>query len=408
MTQMSATAAEMAHGTDATDSRAETTARPMDRPYFLYVWAMMITGIIFVFSASFPTASRPDAMLLPGDPYRYLIQHTQFVALGVVAMLLVSLVPPRYLRKAAPWAFGGGAFLMVLALVSPWGVTLGGARRWLDFPGLPTFQPSELTKVAFILLLAHFLAKKDEARAKSDGAECKDEADPAFIAYAWTCVIAGASAMLLLLQRDQGMATVYMAVVFALLLFSGVRLWILGTLAAGGLGLGLFIASLEPYRWIRIMAFLDPENAPADAGYHILNMLIAQARGGVTGMGLGMSPDKWRWLPAPHTDSIFSVVSAETGLIGAIVIMIGVGLLAWRGLRIARASGSSFGFYAAAGVSALLCIQGLMHIAVNTSCMPVTGLTLPFISGGGTSLLSASICAGVVLAVSRGRERAEI
>ncbi|MFW5867402.1 MAG: FtsW/RodA/SpoVE family cell cycle protein [Armatimonadota bacterium] len=392
---MSASGAEMTHVADAAGSRAETTIRPMDRAYFLGVWALMVIGIIFVFSASFPTASRPDAMLLPGDPYRYLVQHAKFVALGVVAMLLVSLVPVRFLRKAAPWAFGVGVVLIGLALVSPWGVTLGGARRWLALPGVPTFQPSELMKVALILLVAHFLAQKDE---KPGGAS---------ISYAWTFVLAGVAGALLLLQRDQGMATLYVAVVFALLLFARMRLWILSLLATGGLALGLFIASREPYRWERIKAFLDPENAPADAGYHILNMLIAQARGGVTGMGLGMSPDKWRWLPAPHTDSIFSVIGAETGLIGAMIVMIAVGVLAWRGLLIARRSSSAFGFYAAAGVSALLCIQGLMHIAVNTSCMPVTGLTLPFISGGGTSLLSASICAGVVLAVSRCRGRGE-
>jgi cell division protein FtsW len=304
-------------------------------------------------------------------------------------MLAVTLLSTSFLRKAAPVAFGGGLVLMGMALFSPWGVTLGGARRWLDLPGLPMFQPSELMKVAFILLLAHVLALKDE----------RDEGEWTF--YGWAFMLAGVVAGLLLLQRDQGMATIFAAVLFAMLFFSGMKTWILGVLGASGLTGALLLAASEPYRWERIKAFLDPENAPADAGYHILNMLIAQARGGITGMGLGMSPDKWRSLPAPHTDSIFSVIGGEVGLIGALVVLLAVGMLAWRGLRIARASSSAFGFYVAAGVSALLCVQGLMHIAVNTSCMPVTGLTLPFISGGGTSLLSASICAGLVLTVSR-------
>lgn len=367
----------------------------MDRIYFLHVWALMVTGIVFVFSASFPTASRPDALMLPGDPHHYLIQHTQYVGLALVAMLLTSLVPPGLIRRAAPWAFGGGAVLMGLALFSPWGVTLGGARRWLDLPGLPVFQPSELMKVAFIMLLAHFLARKDEGE------------DEPMTAFGWVLVLSVGVGGLLLLQRDQGMATIYGAIAFSMLLFAGMSMWKLIPLALTALSGGLVFAYLEPYRWRRIMAFIDLENAPPDDRYHILNMLIAQARGGVTGMGLGMSPDKWRSLPAPHTDSIFSVIGAELGLIGALVVLIAVGLLAYRGLLIAGRSRGAFGFYVAAGVATMLCVQSIAHIAVNTSCMPVTGLTLPFISGGGTSLMSASVAAGLVLAVSRYQRRGD-
>lgn len=367
----------------------------MDRTYFLYVWALMVTGIVFVFSASFPFAGRPDALMLPGNPYHYLLQHVQYVAIALVAMLLVSLVPPGFVRRLAPWAFGGGLLLLGLALFSPWGVTRGGARRWLDLPGLPVFQPSELMKIAFIMLLAHFLARKDEG---------KNEASTSF---GWVIVLAAGMGGLLLLQRDQGMATIYAAIAFAMLLFAGMNLWRLIPLALGAISTALVLAYQAPYRWRRIMAFIDLENAPPDDRYHILNMLIAQARGGITGMGLGMSPDKWHSLPAPHTDSIFSVIGAEMGLIGALVVLAAVGLLAWHGLRIARQSRSSFGFYMAAGVATMLCVQSLAHIAVNTACMPVTGLTLPFISGGGTSLLSASIGAGLVLGVSRYRRGGE-
>lgn len=395
MRQMSASAAEMNYGTESTDGTRESSVGLMDRVYFLYVWALMITGIVFVFSASFPTASRPDAMLVPGDPYRYLVQHTQYVVIALVAMLLTSLLSPQILRRIAPWAFGGGVLLMLAVLFSPWGVELGGAKRWLDVPGLPIFQPSELVKVAYILLLAHFLALKD------DGDEGRT------YSFGWVLVLAGGMGGLLLLQRDQGMATIYAAIAFAMLFFAGMNLWKLIPLALGGISAALIIAYQEPYRWRRIMAFIDVENAPPDDRYHILNMLIAQARGGITGMGLGMSPDKWHSLPAPHTDSIFSVIGAEMGLIGALVVLIAVGLLAWRGLRIARRSSNAFGFYAAAGVATMLCVQSMAHIAVNTSCMPVTGLTLPFISGGGTSLLSASVGAGLVLAVSRYQRRGD-
>jgi cell division protein FtsW len=124
-------------------------------------------------------------------------------------------------------------------------------------------------------------------------------------------------------------------------------------------------------------------------------------------MGLGMCPDKWRSLPMPSTDSIFSVIGAEMGLIGAIVVLVAVAALAVRGMQIATRTRSAYGFYVAAGVASMLCVQSLAHIAVNTSCMPVTGLTLPFISAGGTSLVSASIGAGLILAVSRYQGRGD-
>ncbi|MFO8079083.1 MAG: putative peptidoglycan glycosyltransferase FtsW [Armatimonadota bacterium] len=392
---MSASAAEVDYRSDVSESGRERTSGPMDRTYFLLVWALMVTGIVFVFSASFPRASRPDAMLLPGDPYRHLVPHALFVAISLVAMLIVSVLPLRFLRKAAPWAFVAGVVLMGLVLFSPWGVTSGGARRWLDVPGLPSFQPSELMKVAFILLLAHFLARKDEA------------AGDRVTSFGWVLVLAVGIGGLLLMQRDQGMATIYSAIAFAMLFFAGMNLWKLIPLALSAVGAALLLAYQEPYRWRRIMAFIDLENAPPDDRYHILNMLIAQARGGITGTGLGMSPDKWHSLPAPHTDSVFSVIGAEMGLIGGLVLLVVVGLVAWRGLQIARRSDNAFGFYVAAGVTTMLCVQSLAHIAVNASCMPVTGLTLPFISGGGTSLLSASIAAGLVLAVSRYSRRGE-
>ncbi len=391
---MCAAAAEMSYTTDERDDSG-TNAGRIDRVYFLHVWALMITGIVFVFSASFPMAGRPDALLLPGNPYHYLVQHSSFVAVALVVMLLASRVPVKWLRSAALPLFGGGLVLLALTLLSPWGVTLGGARRWFDPPGLPMFQPSELMKVAFILLLAHLIAKKDEGTNES------------WVALGWAMIVTVAMGGILLLQRDQGMATIYAAIAFAMLLFSGMSLWKLVPMALGGLGVGLLIAHHEPYRWRRIIAFLDPENAPPDDRYHILNMLIAQARGGVTGTGLGMSPDKWHSLPAPHTDSIFSVIGCEMGLIGALVVLAAMALLTWRGMKIARGSDGAFGFYVAAGVSAMLCLQSIAHIAVNTSCMPVTGLTLPFISGGGTSLISAAAAAGIVLAISRHQRSGE-
>jgi cell division protein FtsW len=349
----------------------------------------MVVGIVFVFSASFPNASRPDAMMLPGNPYYFLVRHSIFVGIALVAMLLTSIVPPAWMRRAALVAFLITVVLMLMALYSPWGVSHDGARRWLRIPSLPEFQPSELAKFTMILLLAGVLAHRDE------------EDDESGSAYGIVLVVTAVMGALLLLQRDQGMATIFALISLSMLLFAGMRLHTLLPLAVGGLATGLVFAYQVPYRWRRIMAFIDLENALPRDRYHIVNMLRAIARGGGTGTGLGMSPDKWGALPAPHTDSIFSVIGCEVGLLGALVILALVILMTYRGFHIARNSGSAFGFYVVTGVCAMLCLQSLAHIAVNTACMPCTGLTLPFISGGGTSLLSASVAAGAVLAVSR-------
>lgn len=362
---------------------------PMDRVYFLGTWAMMVTGIVFVFSASFPVAGKPNELMMPGNPYYFLLQHTKYVLISLGAMLLVSLIRPSLLRRAAYPLAGVALVLLVLTLVEPWSIELNGARRWINVPGLPAFQPAELAKLAFIILVASVLARKDEV-GETDGI--------AQITVLLVMCILGA---ILLKQPDLGMTMIFVAITLSMLFFAGMKPLPLVGLTTGLLAAGIAFAHAEPYRWKRIIAFINPEAATSDDRYHIVNMLIAQARGGVTGTGLGMSPDKWRWLPAAHTDSIFSVVGGELGLLGAVVILAGVLLLARRALAIGRSARSPFAYYLASGVAAMLALQSLAHIAVNTACMPCTGLTLPFISGGGTSLISASIAAGLVLAVSR-------
>lgn len=375
-------------GTDGNQD-PDAARGPMDRAYFLLVWALMVAGVVFVFSASFPNASRPDEMMVAGNPYYHLVRHSIYVGIALLAMLGASMLPLELIRRAAVPVFAVTLILMLMAVFSPWGVSHGGAPRWLNLPGIPEFQPSELAKFALIMLLAGVLARKDEER---------DQPGSAYLAV---MLITGVVIGILFLQRDQGMATIFAFIAVSLLLFGGMHMRTLLPLVFGGMSLALLIAILTPYREKRLLAFIDPENADPDDAYHILNMLAAQARGGVTGTGLGMSPDKWGSLPAPHTDSIFSVIGGEMGMVGAVAVMVLVLLLARRGAYIARRARSPYGFYLVAGVTAMLCLQGLAHVAVNTSCMPCTGLTLPFISAGGTSLLSASISAGFVLAVSR-------
>jgi cell division protein FtsW len=361
----------------------------MDRTYFLTAWACVVTGIVFVFSASYPVAGRPDASGLAGNPYRYLLEHSVHVVVALVAMLLVSFVRPQAMRRWSGLAFALTLVLVAMTFTTPWGVSYRGAPRWLHVPPLPPFQPSELAKVAFIAFLASILARKDEQ---------SEERGRAY----WQVLMATAIvAVLLLKQLDQGMASVFVGISLALLFLAGASLAWLGPLTLALLGGGLAVARLVEYRWDRIIAFLDPEKYMDGAGYHNVNMLIALSRGGVFGMGLGMSPDKWRSLPAPHTDSIFCVIGGELGFIGGMIVLLAVGVLTYQAVKIARAARSPFAWYLTLGVTVALCLQSLVNIAVATSCMPCTGLTLPFMSAGGTSLVSASVAAGMVLSVSR-------
>jgi len=363
--------------------------RPMDAPYFLTVWACLVGGIVFVFSASYPLAGRPDASGLAGNPYTYLLQHSQHVVLGLAAMLLVSYLRPQTIRLWSAPAFVVMLGLVAMTFVSPWGVWVKGAARWLDLPGLPAFQPSELAKVAFVAFVASTLASKDERRESSQRA------------YLQVLAATGAVVVLLLMQPDQGMATIFILISLSMLFLAGASMAWLAPLAMGLAGGGLLLAYMVPYRWDRITAVLNPEGSIHGAGYHNMNMLISLSRGGFCGMGLGMSPDKWHWLPAPHTDSMFCVIGGELGFIGAAMVLLAIGLLTYRAARIAMASGNAFAWYLTLGVGAAIALQGLIHVAVTTSCIPCTGLTLPFISAGGTSILSVSIAAGMVLSVSR-------
>jgi len=361
----------------------------MDRVYFLTVWACMVTGVVFVFSASYPVAGRPDASGLAGNPYKYLLQHSTHVAVALVAMLVVSLVSPRTIRRWSGVAFIVTLLLVAMTFCTPWGVSRRGALRWLDPPLLPPFQPSELAKVAFIAFVASTLARKDE--------KCESSRR-----VYWQVLIAtGIVVLLLLTQPDQGMATIFVGIALSMLFLAGASILWLAPLTGALAGAGLLVARMAHYRWDRIVAFLDPEKYLDGAGYHNVNMLIALARGGFCGLGLGVSPDKWRWLPEPHADSIFCVIGGELGFIGGALVLLAIGLMAYQAVKIGRAANSPFAWYITLGVATALCLQSLMHIAVASSCIPCTGLTLPLISAGGTSLLSASILVGMVLSVSR-------
>ncbi len=278
-----------------------TIAMVWGRRYFLLVYALVVFGIVFVFSSSFPRAGRPTPG--HGDAYSFLKSQLLFAGLGLLAMWGMSYLSPIRLARLRRPGLLIGLILMVVAIV--WGRSVGGARCWLW-----GFQPSEFAKLAYVIFCAATLAQ---------GPVNWENRRPVILP-----LVAATAAMVVLLveQSDQGMAMLIILLALAMALLGGARLRYLGAIAIGVAGAGLGFAAIKPYIWTRILAWLSPGDYLQGPGYHIYNMLIALARGGFTGMGLGMSPDKWRTLPVPHTDSIYCVIGGELGTWGAVAVLV--------------------------------------------------------------------------------------
>ncbi len=362
----------------------------VDRKYALSIWGMMIAGIVFVYSASYPFCSRPDSNGLAGNPARLLWGRMEQTLIALALMVFVAALRPEWIRRLAKWGLLFTTFLMCLCFTSQFGAERNGAHRWVRVrPTSFEFQPSELAKVAFIAFIAAALARKDEGKETDE--------------KTWRTV-AGATGLMvaiLIFQRDQGMATIFIIIALVMAYLAGAsKKWL------AGISVTLFLAGLayamsEPYRWKRILAFLNPEGDMQNSSYHVIRMMVAVARGGITGQGLAFSEDKWHSLSWAFTDSVFAVIAGELGLIGGLVVLGAIAYLTWRAMDIGRRSYSVYGWYLATGAAVALGLQAVLHVAVNINMIPCTGLTLPFISHGGSSLISAAMLAGMVLAVSR-------
>ncbi len=371
-----------------------TPARPTSRPARapgvdpLLVGAVLLLtalGAVLVYSASAVTA---EARV--HDQFWYLKRQLAAAAVGVA--LLVAVVKVGY-RRLEPLA---GLFLLAtlaalgLVMIPGLGRTAGGARRWLDL-GPVAFQPAEAAKVALVLWLARSLGRTGEkVRLFSLG----------FLPHA---LVTGVLVLAVLAQRDLGTAVMLVLLLFTLLFAAGTRL---GTL----LGAMLVVAPLAwklvsgtPYRMQRIAAFLDPWQHREGVGFQIVESLIGIGNGGWLGQGLGEGKGKLFYLPAAHTDFIAAVIAEETGLLG-VALMLGLyAVVVWRGLRAAFDAADGFGCFAALGMTTLIAAQALVNLAVVFGLLPTKGLTLPFVSYGGSSLVTLLAAAGVLASVSAGR-----
>ncbi len=350
----------------------------MDRWMVGVVLLLTLFGLMMVYSSSVMLAlSRAD-----GSSTHYLFKQSLAAALGLGLFYLATRFDYRHLRHPVViW------LAMALCLVLLGAVLLAGSR-WLNFGGF-SFQPSELTKLVLLIYLADYLVrKKDQVR------------DLRGFLLPCLAVLLGFCA-LIVMTPDLGTTVTIMLIALCLFFVAGVpKLYLAAMSAMGALGV-LALAWISPYRWARLISFLHPERDPQGAGYQAIQSLTAVGAGGVSGAGLGRSGQKLFFLPEAHTDFIYAVIGEELGLIGCLLLVAAFLVLLWRGTRIALRAPEPFGTYLAAGITLSLVLQAFIHMGVVLTLLPTKGLTLPFISYGGSSLLVSLLAAGLALNVSQ-------
>ena len=360
--------------------------RGFDWPFFLLVLLLLTVGVVMVLSASYPRAYYDPGHVTGGRPAYYFVRQLLFAALGLGALWLASRFPMGFYRRYAfPFL---GLTVLLLLLVSFVGVRANGARRWLGIGGL-TLQPSELAKLAVILSFAVLICRF-RGRMRS---------------FRWGVLpFAGILAVLiglLVLEPHFSASIILIAIAGAMLFLGGLGLgWFIAAFTAAGAGIGVLLAFF-PYASSRIVTWRDPFSTASDEGYQIVQSLYTIGSGGLSGLGLGGSRQKFLYLPEEHNDFIFSVVCEELGFLGAALILLLFALLILRGYWIALHCRDRFSCLVCAGITTLLAIQTFLNVAVVTNLLPCTGISLPFFSYGGTALLIQLGEMGIVLSASR-------
>jgi cell division protein FtsW len=358
-----------------------------DRALLLAVAALTAFGLIMVFSAS-----EVQGWLWFHNPAYYFEHQLIWLALGLVLLFAAASIDYHRLRPLA-WPLGVvTVVLMVLVLLPHFGVEVNGARRWLRLGPLQ-MQPAELAKIAAIVFMALWLERhRDRLSSLENGVV-------PFLA------LLGFTILLVILERDLGTTLIVAGILLAQFLVAGGRKRHVLLLALIMVLCGFLFIRMEPYRLQRILAFINPWSDPLNTGFQAIQSVVALGSGGFAGLGLGHSIQKYQWLPFAHTDFIFAIVGEETGLLGTSAVLALFGLFAYRGYRVALKAPDAFGSLLACGVTTWIALQALINIAAVTVTLPTTGIPLPFISYGGSSLAITLLSVGILLNVSTQSEK---
>ena len=365
-----------------------------DMPFFILLMIVLVVGLATLYSASHVYAFNYQ----DGDSYFYIRKQLLWVAIGIIGMLIVSMVDYHVLHKFAWIIWLVSLVLLVVAFIMP---SSTGVHRWIRIPGLGQFQPSELAKFALVLLFAHLISlnhKKMKTFSKGFF--------PLFLLLGVTCA-------LVIIEPHLSGTLLIGLLGFAMMYIGGVRIgWLLGVIGVGVAGV-VFMVAVLGYEQDRILVWLHPLESYAneitfadgmsgkDHAWQTIQSLYAIGSGGLLGLGPGDSRQKHLFLPEPQNDFIFSVFCEEMGFVGAVLVLVLFGLLVWRGFVIGMRSPDKFGCMLAIGLTLQIGLQVAINVAVVSNLMPNTGISLPFFSYGGTSILMLMLQMGVVLSISR-------
>lgn len=348
---------------------------------FFATMLLLTIGIIMVFSASYYDT-------LEKNPYFYVHKQLIWGLFGLVALLVMMKIDYYRLKPFADIAFVGALVLLVLVLVPGIGTEVKGSTRWINL-GVTNMQPSEVMKLCLVLFLSKSLSTRSPRIRHF------------FTGLGPYLLLLGIISYLIMKEPDLGTTMTIIATSMVLLLAAGVRWGHLFLLSAGGFLAGVYLILQEPYRLNRIIGYLDPWAHSTKEGYQTINSLYALGSGGFFGMGLGNSRQKLDFLPEQYTDFIFAILGEELGFVGAFFVIILFFLLAWRGYRIALTCPDIFGSFLAVGITTMIVFQAFINMGVVTGLLPVTGISLPLISYGGSSLLFTMLGIGILLNISR-------
>jgi len=345
---------------------------------------LLALGAVMVFSASSTTRLLQNGGL--SDSAFYLKRTLMFGAVGLIAMHVVARHGLIAVRRLTPVLLGGSMFLLVVVLVA--GNSVNGASRWIG-SGFLQIQPSELAKVALILYGADLLARKPKRVRSIEG----------FMPF---LLVTGAACMLMMLEPDMGTTMVVTFAVAATLLAAGARPRDLALIAAGIAVLALLLAVVEPYRMARLTGFLNPGADAEGAGFQAAQAKIALGSGGIFGVGIGNGVQKAFYLPEAHTDMISAVIGEELGLIGIVGVVGLFGMFGYAGLKVAQKAKDNYGKLLVAGLTSLILVQATINLFAVMGLAPLTGVPLPFVSYGNSSLMASLFAVGLILNVARG------
>jgi cell division protein FtsW len=365
--------------------RPASKASP-DYTYFSLAVILILFGLVMISSSSVVLSVE-----IYNQNYAYVIKQAIALGIGFIVAMIISRIDYRVWRRWVTPFLVCSLILLILVFIPHLGKSAKGAARWIDL-GFFQLQPSELLKLSFILYLAAWLEKKGKAiKSFSEG----------LVPF---LLLLAPIILLLIVQHDLGTLLIILGTSALMFFVAGATLSQIGIGGAIGLSLVSFLIRIAPYRLERLTTFLNPTEANKfTSGYHINQSLIAIGSGGLWGRGFGQSLQKYLYLPEPHTDSIFAIIVEELGFFRSILVLIVIGLLAYKGYQIALKASDGFGRMVAFGITTMLLLQAVLNIGAILGLIPLTGVPLPFISYGGTSLLASLVAVGLMLAISKYR-----